>query len=349
MFVGNPWPGWTFVPRRAFVPNVLVARHAVLSNDIAPGTSRQFTARPNAPVAPAGLVARAQPLRAPTRSYAVPRGSSSGGPAFDSGSGAGFATAGSSPGQSSIGASPSRPPTRIQQSRPDGSISGDARPDVVTPSASSDRAFPRLASPPAQSSRPDSSGSASRTSRARPQTTTPDPSPDRGVGALPRNYSPEPRPSSPDSAFRSRQPGTQRSAEPSTPEPRAFERRAVPSRYRGTTAPSRGRALPTVVSSHACRARNALHRSSARRSLEPSNGAPRRRARATTAPHHSRPDPAADLRRARTRRPDPNRVRRRRKRRAPHRRPVPRRKAAGQARNRAGGEEGASRPLKYAA
>ena len=229
VFVGNPWPGWTFVPRRAFVPNVLVARHAVLSNDIAPGTSRQFTARPNAPVAPAGLVARAQPLRAPTRSYAVPRGSSSGGPAFDSGSGAGFATAGSSPGQSSIGASPSRPPTRIQQSRPGGSISGDARPDVVTPSASSDRAFPRLASPPAQSSRPDSSGSASRTSRARPQTTTPDPSPDRGVGALPRNYSPEPRPSSPDSAFRSRQPGTQRSAEPSTPEPRAFERRAVPS------------------------------------------------------------------------------------------------------------------------
>ncbi len=227
-FVGNPWPGWTFVPRRAFVPNVLVGRHAVLSNDIAPGTSRQFTARPNAPVAPAGLVARAQPLRAPTRSYAVPRGSSSGGPAFDSGGGAGFATAGSSPGQSSIGASPSRLPTRSPQSRPGGSISGDGRSDVVTPSASSDRAFPRLASPAAQSSRPDSSGSPSRTSRARPQT-TPDPSPDRGVSALPRNYSPEPRPSSADSAFRSRQPGAQRSAEPNAPEPRAFERRAVPS------------------------------------------------------------------------------------------------------------------------
>lgn len=227
VFVGNPWPGWTFVPRRAFVPNVVVANHAVSPHVIAPGTSRQFTARPNAPVAPAGVVARAQPLRAPTRSYAVPRGSSAGGPAFDGG-GAGFATAGSSPGQSSIAASPSRLPTRIQQSRPGGSISGDARPDVQTPSASSDRAFPRLASPAAQSSRPDS-GSPSRTSRARPQTTTPDPSPDRGVSALPRNYSPEPRPSSPDSAFRSRQPGAQRSAEPSTPEPRAFERRAVPS------------------------------------------------------------------------------------------------------------------------
>ena len=232
VFVGNhPWPGWTFVPRRAFVPNVVVANHAVLSNDIAPGTSRQFTARPIAPAAPAGLVARAQPLRAPTRSYAVPRGSSSGDPAFDSGSGAGFATtAGSSPGQSSIGASPSRPPTRIQQSRPGGSISGDGRPDVPTASASSDRAFPRLASPPAQSSRPDSSASASRTSRARPQTTTPDPSPDRGVSALPRNYSPEPRPSTPDSGFRSRLPSSQRSApELSAPEPSAFERRAAPS------------------------------------------------------------------------------------------------------------------------
>ena len=229
VFVGNPWPGWTFVPRRAFVPNVVVANHAVSPHVIAPGTSRQFTARPNAPVAPAGLVARAQPLRAPTRSYAVPRGSSSGGPAFDGASGGGFATAGRSPGQSSIEASPSRLPTRTPQSRPVGSNSGDGRHDVQTPSTSSDRAFPRLASPPTQSSKPDSSGSPSRTSRARPQTTTPDPSPDRGVSALPRNYSPEPRPISPDGALRSRQPGAQRSAEPSASEPRAFERRAVPS------------------------------------------------------------------------------------------------------------------------
>ena len=225
VFVHNPWPGWTFVPRRAFVSNVVVANHAVSSHAIAPGTSRQFVARPSGPVAPAGSVARAQPLRAPTRSYAVPRGSSADGPTFDSGSGAGFATS-----QSSIAPSSSRLPTRVPQSRPAGAISGDGRPEVQTPAVSSDRAFPRLASPAAQSSRPDSSGSPSRTSRARPQTTTPDPSPDRGVSALPRNYSPEPRPSAPDTSFRSRVPGAQRAApDQSAPEPRAFERRAVPS------------------------------------------------------------------------------------------------------------------------
>ncbi len=122
------------------------------------------------------------------------------------------------------------------RSRARASISGDARPDMVTPSTSSDRAFPRLASPAAQSSRPDSSGSASRTSRARPRRR------------------------------------------------RRIHRPTGESVLcRATTVLSRGRALPTAPFGHASRVRSAP-RNRTRPSLVPSNGAPYRPYRGTTAP-----------------------------------------------------------------
>ena len=211
VFGRNSWHPWTFVPRRSFANNFLVTRYAVSGHDIAPGTWRQFAVRSNAPASPTGFVGRAQPLRAPTRGYAVPRGSSAAGPAFDYfGNSGAFAARARTAGPSGGDVLPSRLPSRIAPSRAADPVAGDNRP---APSASSSRAFPRLAQPSSQSPRPETGGSPSRMLRARP-----DASPADGSG-LPRNYSPEPRSGNSDSGLRSRVPGTQRSApEPSAPE-----------------------------------------------------------------------------------------------------------------------------------
>jgi FecR protein len=256
VFGRNSWHPWTFVPRRSFGPNVLVTRHAVSGYDIAPGTWRQFAVRSSAPASPTGFVGRAQPLRAPTRGYAVPRGSSVGGPAFDNfGGGNGFATGARTAGQPGPAASPSRLPSRVPQSRATDSVVSDGRANSQAPTASPSRAFPRLSQPSSQAPRPGTSDSPSRTLRARPdaapdnsglprnyvpesrsssqdnglrsrvpngQRSTPEPAApesQRAQPGMPRNYSPEPRPSNPDSGLRSRVPGTQRSApEPAAPE-----------------------------------------------------------------------------------------------------------------------------------
>ncbi|HYN06843.1 MAG TPA: DUF6600 domain-containing protein [Vicinamibacterales bacterium] len=229
-FGRQPWSGWTVIPARSFAPNILVARHAVSAQSIAPSTWSQFTARPNAPVAPAGGVARAQPLRAPTRAYAVPRGST-GAPAFDSGSA--FSTTGAGAGgRPSTASAPSRLPSRVPQSRASGSTPRDVRttPPPVAP-ASPERAVPRAAVPSNESPRPESNGSPSRAFRSTPRNSTPDEPNgfDRGTSGLPRNYSPAPRVVTPDRGYRSRVPETQRTTpSQAAPEPERVQPRGQP-------------------------------------------------------------------------------------------------------------------------
>jgi hypothetical protein len=214
VFVRNSWHPWTFVPRRSFSNNFLVTRHAVSGHDIAPGTWRQFAVRSNAPVSPGGFVGRAQPLRSPTRGYAVPRGSSAGGPAFDNFGGGGAVTAGSRSASQPGGASPSRLPSRLPQPQPAGPAVSDRRATTPSPAAVPNRAFPRISPPASQTPRADTTGTPSRAPRARPDATPAD-----GSG-LPRNYTPEPRPGNSDSGLRSRLPGVQRS-EPARATPEA--------------------------------------------------------------------------------------------------------------------------------
>ena len=98
-------------PRRA--PRGVVARRSrpgLVAVHGAPERARR--------AAPDSWPARNRCARRPR--YAVPRGSSSGGPAFDGGGGAAFATAGSSPGQSSIAASPVAAAHSSPQSRAGG-------------------------------------------------------------------------------------------------------------------------------------------------------------------------------------------------------------------------------------
>jgi uncharacterized protein DUF6600/FecR-like protein len=230
-FGHRPWSGWTVVPARSFGPNMLVARNAVSPQAIAPTTFSQFTARPNGPVAPAGVVARAQPLRAPTRAYAVPRGST-GTPAFDGG-GSAFSSAGAGAGSGPSAAAPSRVPSRAPQSRASVAPLRDGRPNpqMMAP-ASPERALPRTAVPSNESPRLESNGSPSRALRsASPSASTPDERNDfdRGTSALPRNYSPEPRVVTEERGLRSRVPDAQRNIpSQAAPEPARVEPRGQP-------------------------------------------------------------------------------------------------------------------------
>lgn len=163
---------WTVVPRHAFANNVVVAHYAVPPQAIPAGTWSRFVVRPAAPVAPATVVGRAQPLRAPTRDYAVPR-SSSAGPAFDS-----FAT---------VDPVPSRATSRIAPSRAMGTsqsnVQSDVRPNLATqsPSQPSQRALPRRSA---------DSSTANRSAAELPGNYRPEP---QSAAAVPRNYSPTPR------------------------------------------------------------------------------------------------------------------------------------------------------------
>jgi hypothetical protein len=202
---------WTVVPKHAFTNRVYVSHYAVPPQSIPANTWSRFVVRPAAPVAPNTLVARAQPLRAPTRAYAVPR--SSPGPAFDS-------FPGVSPLVATSRSSPSEAP-RVE-TRPSPAPAGQLRPPQ--------RALPRAASPAIES--PAANRSAvelprnyspeSRSSAAVPRNYSPDV---RNYGGETRTYSPEPRTASPDRttgadrSYRSRLPAGARSTQPNAQEP----------------------------------------------------------------------------------------------------------------------------------
>jgi hypothetical protein len=225
LLVRRPYSGWTIVPARTFAPNFLVTRHAVTYDSISPSVWSQFSARANAPIAPSGGFARAQPIRAPTRAYAVPRGSSpSGAPAFN-GAGNGFATAGAGGRPAAAGAT-SRLPSRLPPSRANATVPRDTRPNPqqIAP-ASPERALPRATVPSNELPRNESNGSPSRALRSTPRTPAPD-EPNGFDRGLPRNYSPEPRVVTPDRGFRSRVPDAERTT-PSqiAPEPERVQPR----------------------------------------------------------------------------------------------------------------------------
>jgi Family of unknown function (DUF6600)/FecR protein len=72
----NRWQGWTVMPSRAFQQRLAVSRYALSGRALPSAVVMQLAIHRNAPLTPA--VARrdgAQPLRAPTAAYAVPRGS----------------------------------------------------------------------------------------------------------------------------------------------------------------------------------------------------------------------------------------------------------------------------------
>jgi len=72
----DPWSAWTIVPARVFAPNIVVTRHAVTHQAIAPSIRGQFAVR-NAPVNTPVPGRRIEPLRGPgaVRGTAVPRDS----------------------------------------------------------------------------------------------------------------------------------------------------------------------------------------------------------------------------------------------------------------------------------
>jgi hypothetical protein len=77
----DPWSAWTIVPSRVFVNNVvvnnvIVNNHIVRHDTIAPSVRSQFAEVRRGPASPTlASIPRAEPLRAPTGSRAVPRNS----------------------------------------------------------------------------------------------------------------------------------------------------------------------------------------------------------------------------------------------------------------------------------
>lgn len=76
----NPWLGWTVLPARTFVPNVVVARAGVPHQSLPPTLWSQFATRPNSPRIPMAnlprtAMPRAQPVRSPgsRAGYAMPQ------------------------------------------------------------------------------------------------------------------------------------------------------------------------------------------------------------------------------------------------------------------------------------
>jgi uncharacterized protein DUF6600/FecR-like protein len=232
-FVIYPAYVWTVVPRHAFSGPVPVQHYAVPPQAIPASTWSRFVVRPAAPVAPTTLVARAQPIRAPTRGYAVPR-SGSAGPAFDSFTG--------------LQPMPSRAPSRVAPPATATTTAASAPQSSVRPNLASQNPLPapQRAVPRASAAPSVASGSAARSAATLPRNYSPEP---RTATALPRNYSsevrnynPEPRGASseprtyvpdrtvtPDRGVRSRVPGSARPAtQQSAPEPDRAQPAAQP-------------------------------------------------------------------------------------------------------------------------
>jgi hypothetical protein len=207
---------WTVVPRHAFTNRVIVSHYAVPPQAIPAQTWSRFVERPVSPVPPPTAVARAQPLRAPTRAYAVPRSASSPGPAFDSFTGVSpLSSAAQGAGQSSQ-PSPSRAPSRVAPSKA-------APQNAVTPNPTSPTQLrsQRAASPAGEL--PRNYSPESRPAAAVPRSYSPEV---RNYSPEPRSYSPQPRtyvperPAAPERSGRSRLPGGTRPApQEAAPEP----------------------------------------------------------------------------------------------------------------------------------